>query len=220
MVTTRSTIEGVLKELEDQLPIEDAFPRPLLNAFSREVIPTINLADYDPDSNTGSSGSAQTNYGQFGQLIALEAGTATLTSVGAQTHTYILDTGGVPAGEVHVYTAMSMFCDAAAAEDFSCFINGFGIGALSLLAGTFRVPAGATGQTSLIGNSGSPTSPAVNDAALFQNPFVMHPGSTLTIGSLTTLVGGAVTRIDMIRERYLTNQVMADRSADIGAILV
>lgn len=217
MVPTRDTIQAMLRELENGLPLDRAVVGSIFEELGRDVQPTIDLSNYDPDSNSGQAGAADTNYGRFGQLVALEAGTATLTSAGAQTHTYVIDTGGIPAGEVHVYTAFSIFCNAAAAEDWDALIQGFGIGALTVLAGTVRTPAGTTGEVAWLANSGAPSSPAGNDAATFQNPFIMHPGSTLTVRSLTTIATTAISRIQFIRERYLTNIVMDDVSADIGA---
>jgi len=220
MVTRRSTIEAFLRELETQLPIDNAKIGSHLKELLNTVIPVVNLADYDPDSNTGPTGGADTSFSEFGNLIAAEAGTATLTSSGSQTHRYILDTTGVPAGQVMVYRWMSMFCNAAVAEDFSAVMTGFGIGALGLLAYNFRVEAGTSGQTPIIGHNTAPSGTGTNDPSFGLGPQILYPGQVMTISSLTGIADGSITRLDFIRERYSTGLTVADRSAAISAAAI
>lgn len=218
MVITRETVAGFLRELESQLPINDADIGSRLRELSEIVIPVLNLADYDPDNPSAGGGATNQNFSEFGQLIAIEPGTKELTSVGLQTHTYVLNAGGVPAGEVHVYRELQLFTDSPATEEFTGFMTGFGIGAFSLLKFSFIIPSNP-GYINVLSTLPDLTSaPAQQEGmVLSSKPLIMYPGAVLTLQGTTTIADGKKTSLTMLRERYQTNLTPVDTSAEIDA---
>lgn len=220
MVPTRETVQAFLRELESGLPLDRSEIGSLFSELFTTVQPTINLADYDPDSNTGATGAAANNFGEFGDVIAIEAGAATLTSAGAQTHTYVIETGGIPAGQVHVVRNLGLLCDAGASEDWTLTLAGFGIAGpptVDVRAGVIRCDN--TGEVDLLAaveDLGTPVPRGVQS----RRPIIMYPLSTLTIRSNTTLAAGVISKLSLVRERYNTALVVADVSADIDASVI
>jgi len=215
MVQTRSTVEAFLQELEQQLPLNRAFPSPLFTEFSREVLPVLDLSQYDPDSNSGSDGAGAANFGQFGTLVALELGTKGLTSVGAQFHSYAFDE--VPAGEIHVYRHLNLLTTSAVVRDWRAFLETTLFVGESTIA-NWRMAAGGTMDiNSFVYDS---TGIAVEPGNVLQNSLVLFPKDTLIILSVSTIADTKISRLDFRRERYATNKVPTNESADLTATLI
>jgi len=210
MVTNQENILGLLRVLENELPLTDQYGGPVLTGFNQNVQPVLNLADYDPDAPATKSSA----FGTYGTLIAIEAGAKELTSAGAQTHTYLIESGGIPAGEIQIIRNLTIDCDAAAAEDWKCSTSGFGI---ALYSGIYALVRTQTNEAvNLTSRSDSITTPTALGVQT-DRPIILYPGQVLSIQSQSTIADGAKSKLTMLRERYTTSLVVADKSADIDA---
>jgi len=198
VVEVRETVPAMLKEYEGLLPLQNSFVGSILKSLSSEVIPTINLANYD---------------GPFGNLISIDEGTRALVAIAAsETHTYTF--AAVPSERLHVYRALDVRTLAAAGRTVVSNIQNAGISGLfiqvsqnqqvnnssqNLLNRVAQVQAAAAGLASTPGD------------------LILFPGDVLTVifsGILIT----ETSRVSFKREVYTTPLSVANRTADCTVV--
>jgi len=216
MVDTRATVKAMLLELEKRLPIDQALQGSILEDMVRTVIPTLDLSQYDPGSNSASGG-GNTVFSPVGVPTKLSFGYKSLTSVGgAKTHIYVLDSGGIPAGEVWLFRDISITHNQGSNIDWSGRVGGGGVASISNL--WFHRPW--TSGVWLNALRPDFTAKNVDDQDAGDRPCILYPGSTLTIASETTIADTKVSQLSASWEVYSTAQAVTDSSGDIDGTTV
>jgi len=95
-----------LRRVEGNLPIDEMFTGPLLKGMFESVQPVLNMADYDPDSNSGAVKAGSQNFGLYGTLLRVERGLDTFATGGSSGPVQFKITLGL--GEIAVYRSLNL----------------------------------------------------------------------------------------------------------------
>ena len=205
MVPTRETKEAMALEYNALLPLNKAAVGTFLKDVLPGAVPSINLVDLDPNERPQA-------YGPYGKLIEIGIGSATLTSVGPQSHVYLMQTAGIPANEVHVYKEMVVSSNVAAV--WYCVMTGALVGAW-----TQRIWEGNSGGAGrvIVPVIAADIVAGATELNRYGQEIIVPPTCVLQLA--TDNITG-VTTLNFVRYRYRTPLTPADVSATIDAATV
>jgi len=206
----------MLRRLEDGLPLTEALAGSILKDLGENVIPVINLGDYDPGSQPGVAAVGAADYGLYGALEALERGYDTLPIGGLPGKPEW--TMVAPTGFVHQYVNITVKHDQGSNVDFFAQCE-------DVLVPTGLVDRWRHGivtsavETPLLRLDNQAKS--VDDLGPGPyGPYLVYPLMKLVVSTSADMSSGKTAEIYWKREVYKTTKLPIDDSIAISAAVV